>query len=203
MLAADAPMHWPQSSPFPATNERGGRERIPRFTNAPCAPEPGKDAFHRVPDFAQNEWDAVERVLTILGGRFGAGWSRLRAYRAGFHPNVPPLPSPLLRFKEEREFRRSYRRTTLSTARSCSGMRVAGAKSSRSSPRSTWTAISSISAARECRFRMAGSARRVSSTRECCRRTPIRYKSPAIPAMSCDRSNCARHAAKASWVWPA
>ena len=26
---------------------------------------PGKDAFHRVPDFAWNEWDAVERVLTI------------------------------------------------------------------------------------------------------------------------------------------
>jgi hypothetical protein len=25
----------------------------------------GKDAFHRVPDLAGNEWDAVERVLTI------------------------------------------------------------------------------------------------------------------------------------------
>jgi hypothetical protein len=25
----------------------------------------GKDAFHRVPDFPRNEWDAVERVLTI------------------------------------------------------------------------------------------------------------------------------------------
>jgi hypothetical protein len=68
-------------------------------------------------------------------------------------------------------------------------------------PRSTWIAISSISAARECRFRMASSARQISSTRACCRHTRIRYKSLAIPAMSCDRSNCARHAAKASWVW--
>jgi hypothetical protein len=25
----------------------------------------GKDAFHRVPDFAGKEWDAVERVLTV------------------------------------------------------------------------------------------------------------------------------------------
>ena len=36
-------------------------------------PEPGKDAFHRVPDFARNEWDAVERVLTMPGGRFRGG----------------------------------------------------------------------------------------------------------------------------------
>jgi prepilin-type N-terminal cleavage/methylation domain-containing protein len=36
--------------------------------NASCAPEPGKDAFHRVPDFARNEWDAVERVPTALRG---------------------------------------------------------------------------------------------------------------------------------------
>jgi hypothetical protein len=36
-------------------------------------PEPGKDAFHRVPDFARNEWDAVERVLTMPGGRFMGG----------------------------------------------------------------------------------------------------------------------------------
>ena len=39
-------------------------ERRPHF-DALCALEPGKDAFHRVPDFARNEWDAVERVLTI------------------------------------------------------------------------------------------------------------------------------------------
>jgi hypothetical protein len=31
----------------------------------PLIPETGKDAFHRVPDSARNEWDAVERVLTI------------------------------------------------------------------------------------------------------------------------------------------
>src|SRR5208283_4459240 len=51
-------------------------ERISCFIIAPCAPEPGKDAFHRVPDFARNEWDAVERVLTRLRGRFGAGSGR-------------------------------------------------------------------------------------------------------------------------------
>src|ERR1019366_3095500 len=49
-------------------------ERIARFTNTPCAPEPGKNEFHRVPDFSQNEWDAAERVLTILGGFRGRGW---------------------------------------------------------------------------------------------------------------------------------
>jgi hypothetical protein len=32
-----------------------------------CVLKPGKDAFHRVPDFSRNEWDAVECVLTILG----------------------------------------------------------------------------------------------------------------------------------------
>ena len=38
-------------------------------------PEPGKDAFHRVPDFAHNDWDAVERVLTgscVRGNHLGA-----------------------------------------------------------------------------------------------------------------------------------
>ena len=47
----------------------------------------GKDAFHRVPDFGRNEWDAVERVLTILEGRFmGRGWPRdaIGAGRGGF-----------------------------------------------------------------------------------------------------------------------
>jgi hypothetical protein len=34
-----------------------------------CAPELGKDAFHRNPDSAPKEWDAVERVLTILEDR--------------------------------------------------------------------------------------------------------------------------------------
>jgi hypothetical protein len=41
----------------------------------------GKDAFHRVPDFARNGWDAVERVptghtpsrATIFGARNLAG----------------------------------------------------------------------------------------------------------------------------------
>ena len=36
-------------------------------------PLPGKDAFHRVPNFARNQWDAVERVLTgLMAKHFGA-----------------------------------------------------------------------------------------------------------------------------------
>jgi hypothetical protein len=58
------------------------REKICRWVNAPCASEPGKDAFHRVPDFAQNEWDAGERVLTILGDSF-------RGRAALLWPQVP------------------------------------------------------------------------------------------------------------------
>jgi hypothetical protein len=46
------------------------QERAPQARPDPSATRHGKDAFHRVPDFAQNEWDAVERVLTILEGRF-------------------------------------------------------------------------------------------------------------------------------------
>ena len=41
----------------------GWWERTPRHSGVPGAPEHGKDAFHRVPDSARNEWDAVERVL--------------------------------------------------------------------------------------------------------------------------------------------
>jgi hypothetical protein len=48
----------------------GWWERTPRHSGVPGAPEHGKDAFHRVPDSARNEWDAVERVLTILEDRF-------------------------------------------------------------------------------------------------------------------------------------
>ena len=36
------------------------------WSDAPCAPEPGKDAFHRVPFIPGEVRDAVERVLTIL-----------------------------------------------------------------------------------------------------------------------------------------
>ena len=46
------------------------RERIPRHFDALCAPEPGKDAFHRVPFIPGEVRDAVERVLTSPGGRF-------------------------------------------------------------------------------------------------------------------------------------
>jgi len=55
---------------FPLTLTLSLRERTPRHFDALCAPEHGKDAFHHVPDFARNEWDAVERVLTSPGGRF-------------------------------------------------------------------------------------------------------------------------------------
>jgi hypothetical protein len=48
----------------------GWGENPPDNLGAPCAPELGKDAFHRVPDFARNEWDAVERVLTTSEDRF-------------------------------------------------------------------------------------------------------------------------------------
>ena len=49
---------------------------------------PGKDAFHRVPDFARNDWDAVERVPTgdrTLLAR--ADSSALARPRAPFHNN--------------------------------------------------------------------------------------------------------------------
>ena len=35
-----------------------------------CSPEPGRDAFHRVPNFSGEVWDAVERVPTKCEGRF-------------------------------------------------------------------------------------------------------------------------------------
>jgi len=52
-------------------------ERTPRHYGAPGAPAFGKDAFHRVPDSARDEWDAVERVLTISGGWSGLGGDAL------------------------------------------------------------------------------------------------------------------------------
>jgi hypothetical protein len=60
--------------------------REPRRIDALCAPEPGKDAFHRVPDYGRNEWDAVERVLTILADRF-------RGRASPTAPLPPPLPA--------------------------------------------------------------------------------------------------------------
>jgi len=45
------------------------QEEIRRRSDALCAPEPGRDAFHRVRDFAGKEWDAVERVPTRFRGR--------------------------------------------------------------------------------------------------------------------------------------
>ena len=49
-------------------HSRTVEERPPPRLNAPCA-QLGRDAFHRVPNFPWNEWDAVERVLTIPGDR--------------------------------------------------------------------------------------------------------------------------------------
>ena len=45
----------------------------------------GKDAFHRVPDFARNDWDAVERVPTERLWRAQPG-RRCRPH-APFHNN--------------------------------------------------------------------------------------------------------------------
>ena len=43
-----------------------GRNEI--CIGAPALEPAGKDSFHRVPDFARKEWDAVERVLARSGG---------------------------------------------------------------------------------------------------------------------------------------
>ena len=51
-------------------SELSSAGETPRHFDALCTPEHGKDAFHRAPDSALNEWDAVERVLTILEDRF-------------------------------------------------------------------------------------------------------------------------------------
>ena len=45
-------------------------KRATRQVDERCATELGKDAFHRVPDFGRNEWDAVECVLAIAKDRF-------------------------------------------------------------------------------------------------------------------------------------
>ena len=42
----------------------------------------GKDAFHRVPDFTRNNWDAVERVPTGQSLLARAIWLALPATRA-------------------------------------------------------------------------------------------------------------------------
>ncbi len=44
---------------------------------------PGKDAFHRVPDFARDDWDAVERVPTGLVGRTPAEFTFGACHLAG------------------------------------------------------------------------------------------------------------------------
>ena len=53
-----------EDSPSP-----GERFHDPRKA-AICTPEPGRDAFHRVPNFSEEVWDAVERVPTKCEGRF-------------------------------------------------------------------------------------------------------------------------------------
>jgi hypothetical protein len=45
-------------------------ETPPRHSDALGVPEPGKDAFHRVPFIPAKVRDAVERVLTVLEDRF-------------------------------------------------------------------------------------------------------------------------------------
>ena len=81
-LGAARRKKWPGSKSA-VTNARPRLSRNPRpgwvahdgalWSDAPCAPEPGKDAFHRVPFIPGEVRDAVERVLTILEDRFMAG----------------------------------------------------------------------------------------------------------------------------------
>ena len=82
------------------------RERVPRHSNALCAPEHGKDAFHRVPDFAWNEWDAVERVLTNPGGRF-MGRVGVRGKRCSDKPMLNLMAVALALPRRQAELSRS------------------------------------------------------------------------------------------------
>ena len=52
--------------------------------------------FHRVPDFAWNEWNTVERVLTIPEDRFRGSFLFLLDLLTGHEPPTKPLslPSP-------------------------------------------------------------------------------------------------------------
>ena len=66
----------------------GSGERIPRCFNAPCAAEPGKDAFCRVPLIPVRVRDAVERVLTRSGEEKQI-WRTMQQHHApgaGFYP---------------------------------------------------------------------------------------------------------------------
>ena len=47
-----------------STPRRKGAETQSFLLLSPLTPEPGRDAFHRVCEFAGKEWDAVERVPT-------------------------------------------------------------------------------------------------------------------------------------------
>ena len=75
----------------------------PEFTLRLPAPEPvfgdGKDAFHRVPDSARNEWDAVERVLTKFRGarcvRMSGSSLPARDERGERREIIPVLPGHL------------------------------------------------------------------------------------------------------------
>ena len=55
----------------------------------------GKDVFHRVPNFARKEWDAVERVLTTVRGAAGRSRNRRQeGLTAEYAENRLPPGSP-------------------------------------------------------------------------------------------------------------
>jgi transcription-repair coupling factor (superfamily II helicase) len=79
-----------------ALEESGGAETSVRRPS--LAPEPGRDAFHRVRNFAGKEWDAVERVLTGLRG--APHFESLETFR----PLAERAPEPQVAEAQRREF---------------------------------------------------------------------------------------------------
>jgi hypothetical protein len=80
---------------FPLTPTLSLGERIPRFITAPRAPEPGRDAFHRVPYIQGEVRDAVKRVPTRFRGREPRSLALAypeRSKWASTRPRVLPLP---------------------------------------------------------------------------------------------------------------
>jgi hypothetical protein len=59
--AVSAPFPASHRTPKPRGNSDGSGPDAPTIWRG-LGPEPGKDAFHRVPGFARNEWDSVERA---------------------------------------------------------------------------------------------------------------------------------------------
>ena len=71
---------WSHAHPHLVPLPRGEN---PRHSGALCAPEPGRDAFHRVPIFSGESRDAVERIPTSLNGRFMGSLELREAHNRG------------------------------------------------------------------------------------------------------------------------